>query len=65
MARTKVGHTWNSRLAFRADYTMVDQIEKLAAMEGVTKAALLRDIVEKAIITRNSAAYRERLFDEI
>ena len=42
---------------------MVDQLEQIAAREGITKAALLRDIVDKGIKTRNSAAYRDRLFD--
>jgi predicted DNA-binding ribbon-helix-helix protein len=64
MPRTKVGHTWNFRLSFRSDFTMYDQVEKLAAREGVTMAAMLRDIVDKGIKTRNSAAYRDKLFDD-
>lgn len=64
MPRTKIAHSWNVHLAFRTDRIMVDQLEEIAAREGITKAALLRDIVNKGIITRNSAVYRDRLFDE-
>jgi len=64
MPRTKIAHSWNVHITFRGDHTMADQLDQIAAREGITKAALLRDIVNKGIITRNSAAYRDRLFDD-
>jgi predicted DNA-binding ribbon-helix-helix protein len=64
MPRTKIAHSWNYHITFRSDHVMVDQLEKIAAREGITKAALLRDIVDKGIKTRNSAVYRDRLFDD-
>ena len=63
MPRTKIGHNWNVHVSFRADNVMNDQLEQIAAREGVTKAALLRAIVNDGIRIRNSAEYRERLFD--
>lgn len=64
MPRTRIGHNWNVHIGFRSDQTMKNNLEDMAAHEGVTCAVLLRDMVNTEIKRRNQPKYRDRLFKD-
>lgn len=62
--RTKVGHLMNVMLTVKTDGIMLDQLDEIAAREGVTRSALHRLILQEGIEKRNSSKYRDKLFPD-